>query len=157
MKLISHRGNLSEIDPSKENHPQQIQTCIDAGYDVEIDLRMKNGIPHLGHDEPQYVIDKEWVKERKNFLWIHVKDYEALNWLMEQVPDATYFCHQSDDFTLVNNGYIWLHNLNVDITEKCVIPLLDLKDLEKFDFKSQPALSRICTDYVIQAKGMLNE
>ena len=39
MKLIAHRGNIDGPNPSKENHPEYIESAIVDGYDVEIDLR----------------------------------------------------------------------------------------------------------------------
>ena len=41
MKIISHRGNIEGPNSSTENFPDQINDCINRGYDVEIDLRIK--------------------------------------------------------------------------------------------------------------------
>lgn len=155
MKIISHRGNLSGISEAEENNPVQIQKCIDLGYDVEIDLRMKSGTPHLGHDIPQYPVEISWLSSRKKFLWIHVKEYEALVWLMSNIPDATYFCHESDRYTLVSNGYIWSHDIKNKMTKNCVIPLLSRNDLEKFEFRDQRNLGAICTDFVFDAEKII--
>ena len=38
MKLIAHRGNIEGPDPSIENKPEQIEACLDAGYDVVGDV-----------------------------------------------------------------------------------------------------------------------
>ena len=57
MKLISHRGNLKGPNPQTENHPDQIVECIKKGYDVEIDVRLIDGKPWLGHDDRQYNVD----------------------------------------------------------------------------------------------------
>lgn len=37
MLLISHRGNLNGSD-AMENHPDQIDKCLNAKFDCEIDL-----------------------------------------------------------------------------------------------------------------------
>lgn len=155
MKLISHRGNLNGVNPILENEPTQIETCIKIGYGVEIDLRIKNGVPHLGHDYAQYPISKEWISSKKENLWIHVKEYDALTWLLNSVPDSTYFCHQSDEFTVVNNGYVWLHNLKNMTHEKCVIPLLGIEDIQKFDFSLNPQLGFVCTDFVLTLENLI--
>ena len=42
MKLISHRGNIDGINIETENNPLQIDKVINLGYDVEIDLRIKD-------------------------------------------------------------------------------------------------------------------
>ena len=41
MKLISHRGNLTEINPERENTEPYIDEAISKGYDVEVDVRTK--------------------------------------------------------------------------------------------------------------------
>lgn len=155
MKIISHRGNLEGLNPAIENHPVQIQKCIDLGYDVEIDLRMKDGVPHLGHDEAQYCVTQDWVEKRKDFLWIHAKEHDALVWLINHVPESKYFCHQSDDFTVVNKGFIWLHNLDNSMNEKCIIPLLGMNDILNFlEKKNASKPGFICTDFVLSLKKL---
>ena len=42
MKYISHRGNLDGRNLKTENSPNQIDTVLSLGYDVEIDLRFLN-------------------------------------------------------------------------------------------------------------------
>lgn len=147
-RIISHRGNIEGPDHLNENTIAQIEKCIRLGLDVEIDLRMKNGEPHLGHDFAQHKVTKEWLSENLSYLWIHVKEYEALVWLNEHLPHAVYFCHESDKFTLISNGFIWSHDLKNKVTGKCVIPLLSLKDINDFEFENQQDLYAICTDYV---------
>ena len=44
MKLISHRGNLNGRIPERENHPDYIDEAIEAGYDVEIDIWLNDGV-----------------------------------------------------------------------------------------------------------------
>lgn len=148
MKIISHRGNISGPDHSHENTVEQIQKCIDLGYDVEIDLRMRNGAPHLGHDSADHEVAADWLRERQSNLWIHVKEYSALVWLMSEVPTANFFCHESDRYTLVSNGKVWCHDLTNVMTDKCVIPLLSLEQVQSYDFKNQGSLYAVCTDYV---------
>ena len=41
MKLISHRGNINGKIEKFENNPNYIDTAIEQGYDVEIDLRLE--------------------------------------------------------------------------------------------------------------------
>ena len=149
MIYISHRGNLNGIVAGRENSLDYIQEALDYGVDVEIDLRMKNNEPYLGHDEAQYLISKEWLNFRKNKLWIHVKEYQALVWLMNNIPDAMYFCHESDRYTLTSNGYIWSHDLSNNMTDKCIIPLLDLNSVNsynKIDFYA------VCSDFILDCK-----
>jgi hypothetical protein len=44
---------------------------------VEIDVRSINGELWLGHDEPQYRIDHNWLDKRRNYLWLHCKNIVA--------------------------------------------------------------------------------
>ena len=74
MKYISHRGNLDGRNLKTENSPNQIDTVLSLGYDVEIDLRFLNNKFYLGHDDCQYIIDFNWLLNRKNKLWIHLNN-----------------------------------------------------------------------------------
>jgi glycerophosphoryl diester phosphodiesterase len=105
MKIISHRGLLDGPNKDLENSPNQIQAALDAGYDVEIDLRIKDNRLYLGHDYEQYEIDPMFLYNDK--FWIHAKDVRALEWL--HATRLKYFWHQEDDYTLTSNGFIWVY------------------------------------------------
>jgi hypothetical protein len=138
MKIISHRANLSGPNPELENNPVQINKVIELGYDVEIDLWVKNGNFYLGHDEPYYKIDKYWLTNRKQFLWVHLKNIEAVE--TETVKSLNYFWHESDKFTLTSNGTPWCFPgiyINHGITV-C---------LDRYP-KIESKVLGICTDYV---------
>ena len=109
MKYIAHRGNVDGINESLENSLEYIDRAIGMGYDVEIDLRMKDGTLFLGHDEPQYPVSLGWLFERKNSLWIHAKDFESLAFLSN--TNLRYFYHSNEPYTLTSNGYILSHDL----------------------------------------------
>lgn len=154
MIIISHRGNLKGPDSSIENKPEQIDLCISMNLEVEIDLRLKDKKPFLGHDLPQYEITSDWIESRKDNLLIHVKDFDALAWLRENNPKARYFCHQNDDYTLISNGDIWVHNLDISLNSDCIIPLIDENSLKNFNF-SKNGVKGICTDYVFMLKDIM--
>ena len=112
MKLISHRGNLNGPNKERENHPDYIWEALQAGYEVEIDVWWVDGKFKLGHDEPQYGITQQWLNERKDKLWIHCKNYEAVEWFSELESvgsDFNYFWHQEDDVTLTSMNFIWVY------------------------------------------------
>ena len=67
MILISHRGNRNGKNVDRENSPDYIQEALDEGYDVEIDVWVKDDKFFLGHDEPEYTTDKEFLM--KDGLW----------------------------------------------------------------------------------------
>lgn len=153
MKHISHRGNISGREPEKENRPSFIEIAISKGYDVEIDFRTHDGKLYLGHDTPDYLVDLDWVFDKKDSLWIHCKDLKTAQKLFELSKDVTglkYFCHNEDDFTLVSSGHIWVHynpldKFNEYLDGNCIIPLLDLELIEKY---YNPNVYGICSDYV---------
>lgn len=153
MKLISHRGNIIGPNPNRENTPSYIDTAISAGYDVEIDIRYINEKYYLGHDTPDYEVTQTWLLKRKNKLWIHCKNVDAANKLSKS-NTFQFFCHTSDPFVLTSNGYVWAHDLAVEVSSRLVIPLLDESDL--LEYKGKGAYA-VCTDYVTFAKYILKQ
>ena len=151
MIYISHRGNLIGVVPERENSLSYIDECLNAGFHCEIDLRMRNGLPHLGHDYAQYPVSGSWLWQRKDRLWIHVKEYDALVWLTEEsgIPEPMYFCHESDRYTLTSNGYIWSHDLKNKMTDKCIVPLLSLESVYNYN---QSGFYAVCSDFVEECK-----
>ena len=140
MIIISHRGNINGPVPDKENRPSYIDCAIGNGYHVEVDIRSINGELWLGHDEPQYKIDHNWLNKRRDYLWIHCKNVEAAHecWAYHS------FCHTSDPFTYTSTGKIWIHDLSQTIDSDTIIPLISLEDISK---PITGAPFAICTDY----------
>jgi hypothetical protein len=103
MILISHRGNLEGKQPEQENNPLYIYNALNKGYEVEIDVWYKDNEFYLGHDEPTYHINLNWLRNKK--FWCHAKNIEALNKMLKQ--DIHCFWHQEDYVTLTNKGHIW--------------------------------------------------
>lgn len=144
MIFISHRGNLDGVNPDRENSPDYIMECLNEGFHCEVDLRMKDGKPHLGHDRADYRTNAEFLRDSR--LWIHVKEYDALVWLKENCPTSKYFCHESDKYTLVSNGMIWSHDLTNAMNSFCVIPLLSREEVKSYD---QTGFGAVCSDYIL--------
>ena len=153
MKLISHRGNIIGPNSSRENAPSYIDTAISAGYDVEIDLRYINDKFYLGHDTPDYEVSETWIKKRKEKLWIHCKNLDAAS-ILSKMDNVKFFCHSSDSYVLTSNNYIWVHDLKMNIDNRCIIPLLSSEDILKYDGNIVYA---ICTDYITFIKPNLNK
>ena len=146
MKLIAHRANIHGPNKEHENNPNQIDKCIELGYDVEIDLRYDEltGNMWLGHDEPQYPVTWYWLEQRVCNLWIHCKDFTTLNELASKKNEYNYFWHQEDDFTLTSKGFVWTFP-GKEVGVKSV--LVDLNG----DNVDQECYG-ICSDYVGKLK-----
>jgi len=128
MIYISHRGNINGKNPERENSPDYILEAIEKGYDVEIDVWWNNGKWFLGHDSPTYQINfYELVYDNKK-LWLHAKNHEALREIVKyfnylNIYWLKFFWHQTDDFTLTSNGYIWTYpGKELTIHSICVLP-----------------------------------
>ena len=109
MILISHRGNINGRIEEAENRPDYIEDTIKLGYEVEIDIWVIEGTFHLGHDEPQYPVSLNWLYERKDKLWIHCKNIEAIEWFNSLYGTYNYFWHDTDTVTLTSKNYIWAY------------------------------------------------
>lgn len=145
MILISHRGNIEGINPEFENQPHYIQNAMLLGYDVEIDVRMKNGELYLGHDYPQYLIEIDWLLNSKNSLWIHTKDFESLDLLIDK--GLRVFFHEQEKQTIIGNtNLIWSHDLR-STGSKSIIPLLDRESINNNGHLLQNVYG-VCSDYL---------
>lgn len=143
--LIAHRGNLRGPNPKDENHPEYILEAIKQHYMVEIDLRMFNGKPMLGHDEPEYEIDASFLYKHKAFLWVHCKDVESLSYCRNK-SDNNYFWHENDAYTMTSWKYLWAYPGQKPADNLCVMVMPELHwKLEEY-VKFQPY--GICSDYV---------
>ena len=141
MIFISHRGNIDGKYPEFENNPIQIDRALKNGFDVEIDVWYKDNEWYLGHDEPQYKVDLEYLKNDK--FWCHAKNIEALNQMLEE--DIHCFWHQEDDVTLTSKGFMWTYP-GKQLTSKsiCVLP-------EKNNEIPKKCLG-ICSDFIVSYK-----
>ena len=117
---------------------QVIDKCIELGYDAEIDLRIKNGRPHLGHDEPQYEINKQCLLNKK--LWCHAKNLDALTALKK--IKSHFFWHEKDQYTITSKGFIWTYPGKKFSKESIVVLPEIFSEKKKFNCRG------ICSDYI---------
>lgn len=144
MKFISHRGNISGKNTDEENRPSAILNAISLGYDCEIDLWLENNKLYLGHDYPEYLIREDFLKEFKDFLWIHCKNLEAFLWCARLTHKKcfNYFWHETDKITLTSFAIIWAYPGNQPIINSvAVMPELN-NETELF------ACYGICSDNI---------
>jgi len=141
MILIAHRGNIDGKSELYENEPNYIDKALKKGYDVEIDIWVIEGNFYLGHDKPQYGITLEWLDKRKNELWIHCKNIEAMEWFNSLFGTYNYFWHQEDTLTLTSKGYIWAYPGKQSIKASiAVMPEIYNDDISQ--------CLGICSDYI---------
>ena len=142
MIIISHRGNISGSDPENENKPKSILETLKQ-FDCEIDLWSIKGNLYLGHDEPQYPIGLDFLKNKG--LWIHAKNIDALNYLYNK--KINYFWHQEDEATITSMGYIWCYPgvyCKNGITVETGYTIKIHNDL------AESNIAGICTDYPLE-------
>jgi hypothetical protein len=145
MKLISHRGNINGRIENYENHPDYIDDTILLGYDVEVDVWMIEGVIFLGHDEPQYGISQHWLNQRREKLWIHCKNIEAMVWFND-IGGFNYFWHEKDTVTLTSFGVIWAYPGKQPIRNSiAVMPEIHKDNIEK--------CLGVCSDYIQNYKS----
>jgi hypothetical protein len=148
MRYISHRGNINGKIESVENHPNYIYDTIVNGYDVEIDVWYVDGNLWLGHDEPQYQIELDWLVKQSPFLWIHCKNTETLSYFSQyNIGNNTFnfFWHEEDTATLTSKGYIWAYPGKQPIDGSiAVMPEIHNDDTSK--------CWGVCSDYVKKYK-----
>lgn len=121
MVYISHRGNLNGKIEFLENSPSYIDLAISKGFDVEIDVWLIENIIYLGHDKPQYIIDINWLIERKLRIWVHCKNLESLEFFYEYNKTFNFFWHENDTVTITSYGYIWAYPGNQPIKNSIAV------------------------------------
>ncbi len=141
MRLISHRGNIGGRIIEEENNPEYVMDTLSIGYDVEIDVWFIDNVFYLGHDEPQYQIHSDFLKNEN--LWCHSKNIESLERMLTMGVHC--FFHNTDDCTLTSRGYIWTYPGKLLLKNSiCVLP--ELSNYEKYDCFG------ICSDYIEKYK-----
>jgi len=137
MILISHRGNIHGPNTTLENKPEYIIEAISSGFDAEVDVWLMDNNLFLGHDSPQYKINKSFLNI--NGLWIHCKNYNALKELSHS--NLNVFYHTTEDYVLTSKGFIWAYpGKPGNINTICVMPEWTNAPIEGY--------AGICSDYI---------
>ena len=150
--LIAHRGLLDGPNLELENTPKTLELARTNGYDVELDLWFVDGRWFLGHDNPSYPIEFEWLQfiNRTNYLdqhhaLIHTKNIEALYELTRRHWDGHMFFHDKDAVVLTSSKFLWTYPGQTLTTKSvCLMPEWDdtINRINELDVYA------ICTDYV---------
>jgi hypothetical protein len=149
MIYIAHRGNISGPNPNKENHPDYLKAAIKLGYQVELDVWVIGNKYSLGHNEPQYEIDKSFLYNPK--MWCHAKNIETISELTSRGNLMHCFFHDTDDCTLTSRGWIWTYPGKPILSKKAiaVVP-------ERSPKWSISLAGGICSDYVQDYQKNIN-
>ena len=149
MIFISHRGNINEKYPDKENDPKYILQAVRKGYECEIDVWFIKDRLYLGHDEPQYEVNLMFLQNNK--FWCHAKNVNALEYML--LHKIHCFWHQEDDYTITSKGIIWTYPGN-KLTKNsiCVMPEKCNKNTHDFN-----KCIGICSDKIKYFKELTYE
>lgn len=148
MKLICHRANLNSIDYENENNPKKINYCLNLGYDVEIDVWKIKEKFYLGHDEPKFLIAKDFLINDK--FWCHAKNLDAL-YEMIKIKTINCFWHQEDDFTITSTGHIWTYPER-ELTNNSIAVL---PERSQYNIEQLKNCYGICSDNIIKYQHLL--
>ena len=138
MFFISHRGNLYGPNKKEENKIDYINEAIKKKFDVEIDLWFKKDKFYLGHDEPQYEVNINFLKNKK--LWIHAKNLDCFYELSKY--DLNFFWHEKDKIVLTSKGFFWNYP-GTELSKKSICVLPEINKIEEFNCYG------ICSDYIL--------
>ena len=153
MLLISHRGNLNGSEPDYENKPEKIVYAIEHKIPVEIDLRYRNKKFYLGHDEPQYEIDAEFLMNHRDWLWVHCKEKDAFQEALK-LRKIHCFWHDNDDYTMTNFGYVWAYPGKEPVGSLCIGVMPE--KCWSFEESMNKKFTGICTDFSSKFSELLN-
>ena len=151
MAIISHRGNLEGPNSCSENSPHAIDLALNLGFDCEVDVWIQQGRILLGHDFPEHLTTLDYLVKRKENLWLHCKNTEALEFFTIMDPTVHFFWHQKDDYTITNRGIIWIYPGRPPIKKGVgVLPEVWESGDDIVENISLKDLSAICTDFPIR-------
>lgn len=112
------------------------------GYHVEVDVWYTGGQFVLGHDKPQYEVDRSFLSNNK--IWVHAKSIDTLHVLASSGNLIHYFFHHTDDATITSKGWIWTHPGKPVGHAKSVAVMPELNKIQPPNLYFSGA---ICTDY----------
>lgn len=154
MFVISHRGNTEGKKSSIENHPDVIKNLTSKAIDVEIDIWFQNNKLFLGHDGPDYEIPFSFLSDQEEYLWIHCKDLQTMEYMNRFGDELNYFYHTREDVVLTSQNHLWYYpqkiTVPMDYASVMVLP-------EYAGITREEALEKnvwaVCTDLYYEYAG----
>jgi len=166
MRIISHRGNLTGPDLSRENTELALLEALDKGFDIEFDLWYLGDRFWLGHDSPEksFSVDTlvRWSSRYSNQkLYVHCKNINALEKMTYFViSNMIPFFHDVDQCILLRDNTIWVHPNAIDnchSKENSIAVFSNCKSAGyhvSYDINFD-GFYGICTDYPIDVRNSL--
>lgn len=111
MLLISHRGNVDGVTPSKENTIPYMQEALNREFYVEVDIYEHAGELYFGHEYggSGQRVDWSFLKHNAGKLLIHCKDSKTLLTL-RHYDFLAIFYQDHDDYAIASNDWIIAHS-----------------------------------------------
>jgi len=139
---ILHRGLKDGPDSALENREELLLERIQEGWEVEVDLWLKEGSFWLGHDGPERPLkDRRLLTNEK--VWVHCKNLEMVAYMVEQRPGAPFFSHDRDEAVLTSNGLIWCYP-GFQAGPNSIVVMPERVPEFRIDYER---IRGICTDY----------
>jgi hypothetical protein len=142
MKLIAHRGLTNGPDSVLENTTVAIESAIQNGFDVEVDIWKIQDKIYLGHDEPKESVELEFLLRPQ--IWAHAKNLEALQYMLANKVHC--FWHEDDQYTITSMGYIWTYP-GRDLTDMSVMVMPE-RVYNNLSGITKTNCYAICSDFV---------
>jgi len=149
MIYIAHRANCNGPNPSKENHPDYIKEALKNGYHAEIDVWFVGNQFILGHDSPQYEVDRSFLSNNK--IWVHAKNIETLHMLASLGNLIHYFFHNTDDATITSKGWLWTYPGKLVGHAKSIVVMPERNKIQPSNLYFSGG---ICTDFPEKYKNL---
>jgi glycerophosphoryl diester phosphodiesterase len=148
MIIISHRGNLEGPSFENENTPQCTDKALNLGFDVELDIWVLGDEIYLGHDQPILNISLDFLKDRKEHLWLHLKNFQSADFFFG-LTEFNFFSHENDPYVITSKGFVWSYPGKC-LSEKKIVLMPEWNVGDQIH-----GATGICTDYPIRYKTEL--
>ena len=106
-EIIAHRANLNSIEPTFENRIKSIESALNKGFKVEVDVRFHLDRVYLGHDAAQEILPANFYGEQD--IYFHCKDMQSLLTFQRYYRGSNFFTHDNDEATITSRGMLWIH------------------------------------------------
>lgn len=149
MILISHRGNIFGKEVDFENSPDFINNALKLNYYVEVDIWYINEKLYLGHDEPQYQIEFDYLNNERFF--VHCKNDLSLELMSKLNLNCDYFWHQNDKYTLTSKNRVWVYPKQ-KVLKNSIVVLPELSEDQDLSISKG-----VCSDFIAKYKYLLEQ